>query len=60
MSTKKEFCELPVENCYDWLKVNCPKGYDQVKNFIEKYGHRGVQEVRLTRINNNFSRYCSI
>ncbi|XP_016663303.2 uncharacterized protein LOC100569517 [Acyrthosiphon pisum] len=45
MSSKKEFCDLPVENCNDWLKVNCEKGYDQVEDFIQKYGHRGVQEL---------------
>ncbi|CAI6346497.1 unnamed protein product [Macrosiphum euphorbiae] len=45
MSSKKEFCDLPVENCNDWLKLNCEKGYDQVEDFIQKYGHRGVQEL---------------
>jgi len=43
--SKKEFCDSPIENCYDWLKLNCVKGFDQVKEFIEKYGHRGVQEL---------------
>lgn len=52
MPSKKEFCNLSVENCYDWLKLNCAKGYDQVNDFIKKYGHRGVQEVRHTSINN--------
>ncbi|XP_022162684.1 uncharacterized protein LOC111028371 isoform X1 [Myzus persicae] len=45
MSSKKEFCDLPVENCNDWLKLNCEKGYAQVEDFIKKYGHRGVQEL---------------
>lgn len=45
MSSKKDFCDLPAENCYDWLKCNCKKAYDQVEDFIKKYGHRGVQEV---------------
>ncbi|XP_060861181.1 uncharacterized protein LOC132938394 isoform X3 [Metopolophium dirhodum] len=45
MSSKKEFCDLPVENCNDWLKLNCEKCYDQVEDFIQKYGHRGVQEL---------------
>ncbi|XP_025408161.1 uncharacterized protein LOC112681979 [Sipha flava] len=45
MSNKEDFCNLPVENCYDWLKLNCEKGYDKVQDFINKYGHRGVQEL---------------
>ncbi|VVC45766.1 ATP-grasp fold, subdomain 1,PEP-utilising enzyme, mobile domain,Pyruvate phosphate dikinase [Cinara cedri] len=45
MPTKKEFCDLPVENCYDWLKYNCQKAYGQVEDFLNKYGHRGVQEL---------------
>lgn len=45
MSTKEDFCNLPIQNCYDWLKCNCEKGFDRVENFIKKYGHRGVQEV---------------
>lgn len=45
MPLKKEFCDLPVEDCYNWLKINCEKGYGQVDEFLEKYGHRGVQEV---------------
>ncbi|XP_026822720.1 uncharacterized protein LOC113560827 [Rhopalosiphum maidis] len=45
MPSKKEFCDLPVENCNDWLKLNCEKGYGQVKYFIQKYGHRGAQEL---------------
>lgn len=51
MPSKKEFCDLPVENCYDWLKLNCKKGYGLVNAFIKKYGHRGVQEVRHTSVN---------
>lgn len=45
MPSEKEFCDLPVENCYNWLKLNCETGYTQVGEFIKKYGHRGVQEV---------------
>lgn len=45
MSTKDDFCNLPVQNCYDWLKLNCEGGYGKVEDFIKKYGHRGVQEV---------------
>ncbi|CAH1725995.1 unnamed protein product [Aphis gossypii] len=45
MPSKKEFCDLPVENCNEWLKLNCDKGYDKVEDFIKKYGHRGIQEL---------------
>uniref|UniRef100_A0A2H8TRJ0 Putative phosphoenolpyruvate synthase n=1 Tax=Melanaphis sacchari TaxID=742174 RepID=A0A2H8TRJ0_9HEMI len=45
MPSKKEFCDLPVERCNDWLKLNCEKGYGQLENFIKKYGHKGVQEL---------------
>lgn len=45
MPSKDEFCTLAIENCYDWLKLNCEKGYHQVNDFLETYGHRGVQEV---------------
>lgn len=54
MPSKKEFCDLPVENCNEWLKLNCDKGYDKVEDFIKKYGHRGIQEVWLTLIYSYF------
>lgn len=47
MPSKNEFCDLPVEKCFDWLKLNCEIGYIQVEDFIKKYGHRGIQEVWL-------------
>jgi len=45
LPSKKEFYDLPVENCRNWLKLNCEKAHTQMEEFIEKYGHRGVQEV---------------
>lgn len=45
MPSKKEFCDLPVQDCNDWLKFNCDKGYSLVMEFIKNYGHRGIQEV---------------
>jgi hypothetical protein len=43
----KEFENVKTSEMMNWLLLNCPEAYDQVQEFINAHGHRGIEEFEL-------------
>ncbi|XP_011496926.1 PREDICTED: uncharacterized protein LOC105361447 [Ceratosolen solmsi marchali] len=43
----KEFKSVDISEMMNWLLLKCPTAYDQVQQFINIHGHRGIEEFEL-------------
>lgn len=39
---------LSSENCIEWMKQNCPKGFEAYEIFMKTHGHRGINEMEIS------------